>query len=344
MDDKKICILLDTNTWRRNLLLRTAMGSAFLYTINSARHMLCLPEVVEEEIKKHTQIAALEAKQKIRRSFNDMQAVIGVHCPYNLPTEEEITQAILERFEGLDKLIIRVPFTLEQAKSALNRVNQNIPPSSTKKQQFKDAAIWEGILQIGQDYDVYFISNDGDFYEDNRKKLLSNVLMEEAESAGITVKVFQDLEACLNEIETDKPNINRDKLGEIIYLDKKGELERKFAPDNLKLADIQSCNIRPFITEKHDHLAVEYTIIINAINTDTNELNEDEPASVTIEGSCTFNTADQTVAKNGFSSIGSNWVDINGIGRVTNGVYLSATSLHIGRQPDVPFVTKIEME
>lgn len=343
MANKPVCVLLDTNTWRRNLLLRTAMGSAFLYTLNTAKHKLGLPEVIEEEIYKHTELAASDAKDKIERNFRDIQAIVGFHSPYELPDEEKIRGSITERFSELERLLVRVPFTLDHAKSALTRVNQNIPPSSTKRQQFKDCAIWEAALELGQEYDIYLVSNDGDFYQDNKKKELNSILGQEAIDLCVSVAVFTGIDSCLESLEENRPEIESSQLAASILDAIKEELSRIVSKNNLRLADLTSQQISAFITENHNRLAVEYVIVVDAVNTDTNELNEGEPASVTVEGNCTFNVESQSVENNQFNTVGESWVGTDGMGKVTKGLYLHAGTAYLGRGPDVPYSTRVEI-
>ncbi len=341
--NKQVCVLLDTNAWRRNLLLRTAMGSAFLYTLNTSKYKLALPEVIEEEIYKHTERAAAEAKDKIVRNFRDIQAIIGSHSPYSLPDNETIKDSIADRFNELEKLLLRVPFTLEHAKSALRRVNNNLPPSSTKRQQFKDCAIWEATLELGKEYDILLVSNDGDFYEDTQKKKLNQTLYEEASNLGVSVAIYTEIKTCLESLEKNRPEVKATELAQNIYESIREKLSRTVSKSNLRLTELASHQVSAFITEDHNLLAVEYDIIIDAINTDTNELNEDKSASVSVKGSCTFNLEEQTIENNKFNSVNESWVGTDGIEKVSNGQYIHVGTAHLGRGPDVPYSTRVKI-
>jgi len=323
--------------------LRTAMGSALLYTVNTAEHKLGLPEVIEEEIRKQTELAASDAKEKIARCFRYIQAVVGFHSPYELPNEEKIRQAITGRFNDLDKLLVRVPFTLEHAKSALNRVNQNLPPSSTKRQQFKDCAIWEAVLELGQQYDIYFVSSDGDFYKDNKKIELNPGLYEEVEQNNISVSVFASIDACLESLESNRPVIDSQIMAENILEAMDGELSRKVASNNLRIIKLASHKIKAFITEDHTRLAIEYVIVVDAINTDTNELNEGDSASVTVEGSCIYNVESKMVEDHQFNSVDESWIGTDGMRKEAKGLYIRPDTAYIGRSPDVPYATRIKI-
>jgi len=302
-------------------MLRTAMGSAFLYTVNSTRNKLGLPEVIEEEIIKHTEIVAIEAKEKIERSFRDIKAIIGRHSPYSLPNEQEVKESISERFDKLEKLIVRQPFILKHAKSALNRVNKNIPPSSTKQQQFKDAAIWEATLDLGKRYDVYLVSNDSDFYENKDRQALNKILQKEADKAQIIVKIFSDLESCLKELQKNRPTINTKDISIDIFKSILDKVTKSVVKHNLRVTTLDAHDLRAFITEDHDVLAIEYTITLDAINTDTNELNEDSSNSVHIKGSCRYNTKIKHIEHNQLNLIEANWVDLSGENQATRHIF-----------------------
>lgn len=135
MNQKPICILIDTNMWRRTLLLNSALGSALLYTINNLQAKLAFPEVIEMEIEKHIYNIAIDAKYRIERGYREIGAILGSYHQYKLPSNDDILTAISKKIEKISPLLIKVPFTLEHAKKALERVNNGIPPSSTKQQQ-----------------------------------------------------------------------------------------------------------------------------------------------------------------------------------------------------------------
>jgi len=59
--------------------------------------------------------------------------------------------------------MVRVPFTLEHAKAALEMVDARMPPNGEKNQQFKDSAIWQAVLALSSDYRVHLVTNDRAF-------------------------------------------------------------------------------------------------------------------------------------------------------------------------------------
>lgn len=340
MVEKPLCVLLDTNTWRKNLLLRTAMGSALLYTLKAGNHKLGLPEVIEEEVYKHTESAAFEAREKIERNFRDIQAIIGSHSPYRLPDDVNVRKSITDRFNEFDELLVRVPFTLDHARSAMQRVNQKLPPSSTKQQQYKDCAIWEAVLELGKQYNIYLVSSDGDFYKDNRRLELNSILSTEAEQFGVFIAVFDGIDKCIASLEKDRPDIESSKLAELIFKAIDIEISRTASNNNLRLTHLESYETSAFITENYKKLAVDYELVVDAVNTVTNELNEGEPASLTVEGTCTFDIEKYSVENNSFGTIGLSWVGTDGVRKLSKSVHLTAGTAYSGSGPDVPYSTR----
>jgi hypothetical protein len=146
--DKILCVVPDTNVWRSSLLLRTPIGAALLYAIKQSGGYIGLPEVVEEETVKQIARAGLEATENINKHFHIIEILMGSRSEYTLPTETEFENATKKRFDELSHMMIKVPFTLVHAKSAFKKILLDMPPNSPKNQQFKDSAIWEGILSI----------------------------------------------------------------------------------------------------------------------------------------------------------------------------------------------------
>jgi hypothetical protein len=55
--------------------------------------------------------------------------------------------------------------SIEHARAALRRVNEETPPNGSKNQQFKDSAIWEAVLELAANHRVHFVTKDTGFYE-----------------------------------------------------------------------------------------------------------------------------------------------------------------------------------
>lgn len=341
--EKSICILADTNVWRNTLMLRSALGSAMLYTVNSIGAKIIIPEVVEDEIRKHIFKLASEANEKIRKSFREIGAILGSHKPYELPNDKDINKAIENRFDEISKFSQKIPFTLDHAKRALYRVNEKIPPSSSKLQQFKDAAIWEAVLELGREYIVYLVTNDGDFYQDKERKILNSILKEECINLGIDVHVYSDLSGCLTVLKNKAENPNYELIVDSILKNKYEEIEAHASNNGLKITDIKNRDVTALITENHDRLAIEFKIIFNCL--DINSLPDDPKKDpyVKAEGDCYYVLSRNEAVDTRMQRIEAHWRDITGEEQQRCHVYLYASSLFIGGKSAVPHIVRQEI-
>ena len=115
-------------------------------------------------------------------------------------------------------MLVRVPFTFEHAKAALNMVIAKSPPNMPRDQQFKDSAIWQAVLTLSRDYTVRLLSNDRGFLVDRSdptKGLAAN-LLEDSRRAGATITVHCDLPSCLKAITCDVSSFDQARLVSLI--------------------------------------------------------------------------------------------------------------------------------
>jgi hypothetical protein len=203
-NSKPVCVVLDTNIWisDSSLLLKTPLGAALLYNLKLINGYIGLPEIIEDEVIKHIIKVGQDAIQQINSNFKKIEIIMGSRSIYDLPTENQIELVTRERFTELNHLIVRIPFTLEQAKGAIKRVNECSQPNGEKNQQFKDSVIWEAILTIINNYTVYFITKDNAFYKDRKAdhgKLAAN-LLNDCQKLGGFVHIYKDIQSCLENI------------------------------------------------------------------------------------------------------------------------------------------------
>jgi hypothetical protein len=165
------CVLLDTNIWREESILRTPLGVAVLYSIRQRGGTLGLPEIIEREARKQCLEAVLEATERIEKSrrlinrfLNNPPSTFSSSQPPRSPNTRRINEAFDNRLKELDPILARIPFSNEQALRALDRVDERRPPAA-RKAEFKDCAIWEAALDLAEQYAVYLVTRDGSFYD-----------------------------------------------------------------------------------------------------------------------------------------------------------------------------------
>lgn len=293
-DNKQICVVIDTNILVSNssLLLKTPLGSALLYILKRSNGRIGLPEIIEDEVIKHTIRVGREAIEKINSNFKTIEILMGGRSSYDLPDESQLENVARERFTELDPLIIRIPFTFDHAKSALRRINEKFPPND-KDQQFKDSAIWEAILTLLNSYTVYFITNDNAFYKsrsaDNGK--LADNLLEDCRKIGGDVFIYKDVNSCLKVLRENVPPLDERSMIQTIdniinpKLVRERILETGFEIVSLAI-DLSS--VSAFLTETMGKLALSFEIKYNLYDVQNIGEYERKEAILTAAGDCLY--------------------------------------------------------
>lgn len=194
------CVVIDTNIWRSQLLLNTPTGVSLVYALGRQGGYIGIPEVVERELATQVVQAGLEAVGELQKPSRIIEALTG-RAFGPLPTEADLRTAVDARITELSPILVRVPFTLEHARAALDMVVAKLPPNGSQNQQFKDSAIWQAVLDLSSRYNVHFITNDRAFLLDRTDPSggLAPNLHEDCTRLGGSVCVHCDLGSCLRE-------------------------------------------------------------------------------------------------------------------------------------------------
>lgn len=259
---KPDCVVIDTNIWRSDLLLKTPVGVSLVYTLARQSGIIGLLEVVEKELKKKIVEEGLEAAEVLKNSSRIIDTLTDSASLPSLPTKIELENIVDARIAELAPILIQVPFTLEHAKAALDMVNAKLPPNGPKNQQFKDSAIWQAILTLSQEYSVHFITNDRAFLLDRNdpSKGLAPNLQEDCRRIEGTVAIYCDLGSCLKAIRGDAPSFDRERIASLIMASVMLPLQAEATQKRFQIRDILEIEITAFRTGQPDRLAVDYTI------------------------------------------------------------------------------------
>lgn len=150
--------------------------------------------------------SADEAINRVRDGLRVLEMLVGWRPDPRLPLKEDVDSAISQRIAELAPLLIRVPFTVEHARAALRRVNEETPPNTSKNQQFKDSAIWEAILELAATHRMHFVTKDTGFYQGRDPKSgLAKELSNECDRAGFEIHVYPELASCVEALRTAAP-------------------------------------------------------------------------------------------------------------------------------------------
>lgn len=280
-------LVLDTNVWvYTTRLLSTSLGAAVIYSLNQSKRKLALPEVIEEEIKKHTYKKGREAIAKIQENYRLIEQLMGARDDFEVPSDDELIARVDSRLSELDKFIHKTEFKFSHAKLALRRVMEESPPNGFKNQQFKDSAIWESILELAKEADVDFVTEDKAFFQDSKPPNLASNLLEDCKNVSGKIRVFHDLANYLKAIKEELPPFNEEIIIERINQSIKGELSQMAVDKGYKLGDISKSSVDAFLTEKPELIAIEFEINYLATEILIPESGVVTDATLVIKGNC----------------------------------------------------------
>lgn len=160
----RMFIVLDANIWLAELAFRSGIGSTVRSFILNKGATVAVPEVVRREVEINFESTLNANAEAIRKAHRHLLAMFGEMHDMELPTPAAIRAKAQSIVSELDVPMLDVAFTLEAARSSLEKVLLKQPPSE-KTQQFKDGVIWANCLMLAQEADVYLISDDRQFYK-----------------------------------------------------------------------------------------------------------------------------------------------------------------------------------
>ena len=289
-------------------MLRSSTATAVLYSLRAQDGVLGMPHVLEEEIKRQGKQAGHRARQSVQGGLEDLRRLLGSAPSPTLPSDEVLDQASAQRLGELERLLVRVPFDFEQAKEALRRVLDRVPPNGEKDQQYKDTLIWLATTVLARDFDVVVVTADKGFYADKdpNKGLAPELLADLAEDMHVIA--VPKLAAAAEHLRSSQPPVDRqalvaliDNVAAEILAESSGRADFQFGP-------LTSADLHVFATEEPDRLAATFTL--------THELADRRvppraKATAAIEGDC-FIVDDQEVVDFRPARVSIDWYEPSG--------------------------------
>jgi hypothetical protein len=254
------CVVLDTNVWREQPLLRTSHGAALIFALERRGIQLGLPEVVEREIPE----VLVRAAQKLLDKTALLAQITGQRADW--PDESSVRNAVADRLTELDNLLIRVPMTFEHASAALTRVIGGLPPSREGKEEFKDSLILEAVLELAASRPTDFISSDSGFQ--NGKQLPHPELRSYVESRSLQVGFCRSLEEYLSQLGDGVPGSDYPSVVESVATRLHGTAQDAMTPYGLSVEGLIDGNLELFATETPGRTAVSFEIRYSARGAD----------------------------------------------------------------------------
>ena len=90
---KPICLFLDANIWKKEQLLNSSIGTAFLSRLSKIGGRVALPEVTEQEAIWRAVITGREAVGNIRKELATVRSLIGKTDEVDLPSDTAFEEA-----------------------------------------------------------------------------------------------------------------------------------------------------------------------------------------------------------------------------------------------------------
>lgn len=311
---KPNCVIVDANSWLKELLFKSAIGETLVYTLGRQGAFLGFPEIIETEVRNHGVRDALEALEELKKWSRIVNSLLGFSAIAGDSTESEARAKIDERLSALKPILIPVQFTLEHAKAALEMVNSRLPPNGEKNQQFKDSAIWQAILTLLPNYSMHFVTDDRGFFEnrDTKKGLATNLANDCSQRNG-SIEIHSDVATCLAALAA-MAEVNEDRILELILPSVRLTTEAEAKRHKYALGELLSKEIKAFQTSQQTRLAVDYKM--------TFQYDSPPPVSSETEfqflaithGSCYYNTTDDLVTDHSIDYVTLGWKSPSGRG------------------------------
>lgn len=266
-----------------------------MYSLHQTGRILALPEVIEEEIRKHTAKCGKEAIEAIQKKYQLIELLMGERDDYRVPSDAEISKRVQSRLEELAAFVVRTRFTLEHARAALGRVIEESPPNAYKDQQFKDSAIWEAVLELGKEGNVDFVTEDKAFFRDeNPSQGLADNLKADCQRVSGTIKVHYGLGEYLRTVKAEQSPLNHQEIAESIDQQIRPHLIVKAIDKGYQLGGLSEFAISAYLTEKPNIIAVKFTLYYGTLGVRLPESLEEVEAKEVFEGDCTYRLAEKS--------------------------------------------------
>jgi hypothetical protein len=299
-------VVVDANIWVAERLLQSSIGNAFLYAVTGAKSLILLPEVVELEIARVLPDMAERAVVLIKRELSLLRQLSGHNLTLAARSALAIAEGINERWKQLGGVLMRVPFTHDQARSALHRVIRKSPPSGDNNEQFRDCCIWDAAMLMATERVIHLVSADGAFFEGRNKAAgLATILRTELAAAKKNIQVHSRLRDFLAATDAGATIIDEAAIGSAIVksvtveakeIAVKGEGMRSGA--NFELGKAHSPRISGYATPKPSLIAISFEAAFDLeriVVEEETEMRED--ATLILKGVCSYNPTSKEVSE-----------------------------------------------
>ncbi len=254
-------VLIDTNVFvRETHLLRKKAGPPFIHFLRAAKGKLLVPELLEREYREQTVAAVADEARAIEGAFGKIQSLVGVRDDYKLPSPEEVLASVEERMRELEPLTHAMPTSDATLLAASKRSIDKRAPSSKTDHGLKDCVIWESVLSLPPESEVWLVSRDNKAFIAEGK--LPDAMLGEAQHRGIEVRAFGSLEAALRELQSSgAPVLDSAAVAANLHEAVKPLCAKLVAQWSLStLSEAPVTELEPYYTESSRRLYVTFSL------------------------------------------------------------------------------------
>lgn len=203
-------------------LLRNEIGQQLLKMLQAKGGRLFIPEILRVEYCKHARQAANYKQNNVAANADALQSLVGQSISYGVLSDETIRQQIEDRFDELRDFILTGPSLTDLSGVACLRfVHEKLP---SPKAGFKDCMIWEAILTLPAESEVFFVTRDNGFYD--AQGFLA-VLLDEARTKDLRLQTFKKFDVLLLHLQSEELDLSDASIVESVrhpLLAESGEL------------------------------------------------------------------------------------------------------------------------
>ena len=248
-------ILFDANTWISQVGLRSQNGAAVRFFARQHNATIAIPEVVQMEVEEILTEHMLDHRTRIEDGHRQLLPLLGQLQKLPLPSEDDIRDAVRNIMPEFDVPTRHIPLTLEAARSSMLKLMRKEPPSK-RKEQFRDGVIWAHCLELLPEDDVYFVSNDSDYYENGKfEEGLASELALEMQRTSEVHKVFlkRTLSELLDQIQVPF-ELSRHQIFHQISQSRQQDIDELLDSHGFIVGDIIEGDLAYFATERADRV------------------------------------------------------------------------------------------
>jgi hypothetical protein len=264
-----LTLVIDSNIWLSQQMLRHSLGSAVRFFLNATGAKVAVPQVVRREVELHLSKKLRDLSLGIRESHRELLTLVGSLKQLVIPPDETLDEVAQKAFDSSGIQTIDIPFSLDSARSSLDKCILGLPPSGPKDQQFKDGVVWADCLKLAIDNPVLLVTRDKGFYhERNYAGGLAYTLRVEASAAKHEIAIAHELGIVLEQVRVPI-EIDYERLSGDFLLQTREELARYIGAFGFTLGGLLRGEHKLFATENPEQGHLEFSLWYHCVAPDS---------------------------------------------------------------------------